>query len=278
MSNFLKEMSEAGSKLDSGGGLGLVGRTLVEFGFHGYPKVKGSGLDFWFAWRVANDVADMERAKLDCQAKLNEHKVDAQARFGIKVTIYKDALTGPYNGDMTEFIPKWSRDGIIYDMVFNTLIENDIPLNEVFYGQSAYKANPYNLSLGEAGKTAKDKDDNLFDPPRYPTLRVPVKVFKDEAAAKAFLEGQGGSTDNSKWSDTALATFGNEGPIESLQQEILKWVKEAKKGNHYSNDKETYPELPGKPTEGEAREYIANIYEGIEVEDIVTIENTLIPF
>jgi hypothetical protein len=273
-SDFLKQMSEAGSKLDSGGGLGCVGRILVEFGFHGYPKVKGSGLDFWFAWRPASDTNDMERAKADCQAKLNEHKADSQARFGIKITIFKDAFTGPYSRDLAEFIPEWSRDGIIYKMVLDTLMEHDIPVNQVFYGQAAYKADPYQVSLGEEGKTATDKDGNLFNPPRYPTIRVPVKIFKDEATAKAFMNDQGGSSDI-KWSEVAVKNFGAEGPNDSLQTEIVKWYEEAKAGRAYANDPATYAGLPDKPTENEAKEYICGCYnDHIEPGDI----DLMLPF
>lgn len=257
--DFLKQMSEAGKKFDSGGGIGCVGRILVEFGFHGYPKVKGSGLDFWFAWRPATDIDDMERAKLDCQAKLNEHKAEVQARFGMKITIFKDAFTGPYNRDLAEFIPEWSRNGLIYNTVLDMLMENEIPVNEVFYGQAIYKADPYQMSLGEAGKIATDKDGNLFDPPRYPTIRVPVKVFKDEAAAKTFVAEQGNSR-GIEWSEVAVANFGSEGPSDDLQAEIVKWYNEAKAGKPYANDATTYAGLPDKPTEDEAKEYICGCY------------------
>jgi hypothetical protein len=274
MSDFLKQMDEAGGKLDGGGsGLGCIGQMKVEFGFHGYPKIKGSGLDFWFAWRPASSVEDAERAKMDCEAKLKEHGVEAQARFGIKVTVFKEALTGPYNRDLAEFIAKWQRDS--YKMILDALNENDIPANKVFWGQTVSKANPYNVAKGEAGKTDTDQNDN----PRYPTIRVPVKAFENEAAAREFFNSQGGESDSTiQWSEAVKTAFGAEGPNETLQAEILKWYTEATKGNYYANDKENYPGLPGKPTESEAKEYIAGIYDGIEIEDIDTILDTFVPF
>lgn len=267
-SEFLKNLVEAGKALSGGGG-GIVSRVKVEFGFHQYV----SGHDYWSFFKPVESQEAMADVKAELVGRLQKAGCGDTPNFGVKVTIDKNVLSRdkPYKTDLQKFIPTWQEDA--FQLIYDAIESADLPIGKWFYGRVEYKANPYNVKQGEAGKTDEDQNGK----PCFPTIRVPTEKFADETAAKAAVTNKGSgssvSSDNSQWSQTAIESYGPDmSGLEKQTDEILKWLDEAKKGNAFNNDADNFP-LPTPPTPPNLKKYIAEIY-AIESSDV----DLLIPF
>lgn len=271
MREFLDQMREEGRKLSGGStSLGMVGKVLVQLGFHQY--IKGQNQDFWYYWAAVTTFDEMEAKAAEVNGKLRQDGASDNARFGVRVTVFKDVLSSdqPYKKDISEFTAEWQTES--FNLVSESIIENDLPLGEVFWGQVKPKANPFHVAKGEAGKTDKDQNGN----PRYPAIRVPVKKFANEAEARAFVEANGAkSSDNlPPFSDTAKANYPDLQSLVSCAEEIHLHLSKAQKGEAFMGDTENYP-LPKHPVKPDElppplpllKKYIAGIY-SIEASDI----------
>lgn len=180
ISDYLKEMEEAGAEFDSQSGAGIVGKIKIEFGFHMYVE----NHEFWEFWNVFGKPDEAQLAYSNTCKAITDIEGDVKGvRRGIKVTVYADVLSRdePYSTDLSAFTPSWQEGA--YQMITDSILENNMPLNDIFYGQVLYKANPYHVSLGEEGKTAEDQNGNSA----YPTVRVPVRMFKSKLQATNFV-------------------------------------------------------------------------------------------
>ncbi|MHC4752871.1 MAG: hypothetical protein ACYTFW_23750 [Planctomycetota bacterium] len=256
--DFLDRMRKAGEKYSGGGGGGVIGRIKVEFGLHRYV----AGHDFWSFWKPAADEAELVSVNEELVGRLQKAGCSDNPAFGVKVTIDKNVLgrDEPYKANLQEFIPAWQEDS--FEMIMNYLEEANLPTSEWFWGRVQYKANPHFVKQGEAGKKETDQNGN----PRFPSVRVPVEKFADEAAARASVTASDSSnvtSDDSKWSDLARKTFdGNMSALEKSEEEILAWVKNISEGKAM-----TGYELPSPLTPVTAKKQVAEIY-GIETSDI----------
>ncbi len=262
--DFLKRLKEEAEESGySGGGAGTVARIIIELGLHRYV----AGNEFWSFWKPLGDGEnEMARVGKELTDRLKNAGCADSPQFGAKITIKKDAIgRDPFKADLMEFIPDW-QDGfeLIVDAV-NTLA---LPFNEVFYGRFQYKPNPHFVKKGEAGKTEIDQKGVA----RYPSIRLPIEIFANEAVARAAAGGSPQTTSNTKWSHTAQASYPDVSEIENTSGEILAWFEKAKEGVAYNNDAENFP-LPVPPTPPALKKYIADLY-FLEPGDI----DMLIPF
>lgn len=263
---FLNKMREEGKKHSGGGGAGIVGRVLIEFGLHRYV----SGHDFWSFWKPTPDPDDVEDVKQELSGRLQQAGCGDSPNFGLKITIRKDVLgkDEPYKDDLKEFVPDWQEDS--FGLVCDAMEQGNLLVHEEFFGRVEYKANPYFVKQGEAGKKDKDQNGN----PRYPSVRVPVERFADEAAARAAVGGGSSSNGNTQWSAKAMEAFANdEAAIEGSATEAYTWYKKALEEKvPYNNDAANFP-LPSPPTPPNIKKYIATIY-SLEAADL----DQVIPF
>lgn len=266
---YLKDMDEKMAEFDNVPSLGIVGRVKVEFGFHCYIE----GNDFWKFYRGFSKPEDTQAAFLSAKEAVGNAGGDAKkVRPGICVTIYADVLSRdmPYAADLREFTPRWQESS--HNMILDAIRNSDLPVGEVFYGQVQYKANPYRVAQGEAGKVAKDRDDN----PAYPVVRVPVQKFANEQEAKDFV-GANSIADNDdtilpNFSELARSNYPDSDSLKSSAEEISVWLAKAHQGIALNNDAENFP-LPIPPTPGNLKKYIAAIYQ-IEASDIDLLQET----
>lgn len=261
MNDILREMHEAGQEFDGGQkGSGIVGRIKIEFGFHTYIENN----DFWAFWRPYKTPPDKDEAYASaCDAVTNAGGDLKQLRPGIKITVYADVLSRnePYAMDLMEFTPAWQEGA--YKMIYNSMLENELPFNDIFYGQVVYKANPYHVAKGEAGKTSEDQNGN----PAYPTVRVPVQKFANQKEAQDFV-GSLAVNNEPKFSQEALAYFGN---IETLMKnidDILHTLEDAKNGKEMQGSEYTFP---AKPNQFNIALYTAKTW-GITTDDLNILE------
>lgn len=234
----------------SGGGGGTVAKILLETGLHRYV----ANHEFWSFWKPISDDAEMVVIGEELKARLQEAGSTDNPIFGIKITIKKDALgRDPFKADLQEFIPEWQTDG--FELICDAIEKLDLPIGEMFYGRFQYKANPFAVKKGEAGKTETDQNGKA----RYPSIRVPIEKFANEAAAKeAAGSSSSGASVDSKWSDVARKNYPDLSVLAGLEGEILDWYKKAKEGTPYYNDAATYGEVPKAPPL--IKKYIADIY------------------
>jgi hypothetical protein len=264
--DFLNKMKKAGEKFSGGGGQGIIGRAKIEFGLHRYV----TGHDFWAFFKPTVSESEIDSVGKELQGRLREAGCNDEPAFGIKITIDKNILSRdePYKADLQEFIPAWQKDG--FDLVCDFIDKGSLPMNEFFYGRIQYKANPFSVKQGEAGKTETDQNGVA----RYPSIRIPVEKFANEAAARAAIGGTSNNqaASDSQWSDTARANYPDISSIDGLANEILAWLEKAKNGIAFNNDTESYP-LPNPATPPRLKRYIADIYD-VEASDI----DLLVPF
>lgn len=259
---FLKEMLEAGQRWIGGGGAGIVSQVKVEIGVHRYV----TGHDFWSFWKAAANKDDLARVGEEVEARLREAGCNDKPMLGIKVTIHKDVLSRdtPYKAHLQEFVPAWQADA--FELLVNHINEANLPFNEWFWGKVEYKANPYFVKQGEAGKKETDQNGN----PRYPSIRVPVEKYANEAAARAAVGGSSTSTsaaDNSQWSDTARKNYKDDlDDLAALASEVSEWYTKMVSGTPFANDAETYP-LPTPLTPPAIKQKLAGYYD-VETADI----------
>jgi hypothetical protein len=266
--DFLDRMRKKAddSGYSGGGGAGIVGRMMIEVGLHRYV----AGHDFWSFWKPIPDIEEMDVIGQELSARLQEAGSTDVPVFGLKITIKANVMgrDEPYKADLQEFIPEWQADS--FELIADSIEKNNLPIGEIFYGRAQYKANPFFVKKGEEGKTETDQNGKA----RYPSIRLPVEKFANEAAAKAAAGGSGSSANtNSQWSEKARATYPDLSVLEGFANEINEWLKKATQGIAYVNNAESYP-LPEVPiTPPKAKKYIADIYD-CEPADI----DMLIPF
>lgn len=259
---FLDSMLKAGEKWTGGGGSGVIGRIKIEIGLHRYV----AGHDFWSFWKAAADAADLDRVGEELTGRLRQAGCSDAPMLGIKVTIAKDVLSRdePYKADLQEFIPNWQKDA--FELLANHIHEASLPFGEWFYGKVEYKANPFFVKQGEAGKKETDQNGN----PRFPSIRVPVEKFANEAAARAAVGGgnaSGGSAvTNSEWSDTARKNYPDIKILTALGGEIATWYTKIMGGEPFAGDAENFP-LPSPLTPPNVKKQLAAAYD-VETADL----------
>jgi len=238
MSN-VKQIDEKMAEYDNVPSMGIVGEIKIEFGFHCYIE----GNDFWKFYRGFNKPEDTQAAFLSAKDAVENAGGDArQLRPGVCVKIYADVLSRdtPYAADLREFTPRWQEGA--YSMILDAI--GSLPIGEKFYGQVQYKANPYHVAKGEAGKTSEDREGN----PAYPTIRVPVQKFTKQEAID-FVAANSNTSNVSTISDAA----------QSNAQEILDNWAIAQQGNCPFPDTPEYtksfPLMPEKMTPPERKGY-----------------------
>jgi hypothetical protein len=260
--DFLDRIRKAGEKYSGSGGAGIIGRVIIETGLHRYV----AGHEFWSFWKPVLDDKEMDVIGSELSARLQQAGCSDEPVFGIKITVKADVLgrDEPYKSDLQEFVPAWQGDA--FELVCDAIEKGDLPIGEIFYGLVQYKANPFHVKKGEAGKTETDQNGKA----RFPSIRIPVEKFANEAAARAAASASGEqATTNSKWSETAQATYeGNMASLEDTADELLKYLELLKKGTPFPGY-----DLPQPLTPVSAKKQIAEIY-GIETTDI----DLLIPF
>lgn len=198
--NFLDRMKKQAdeSGYSGSGGGGTIARILLEVGLHRYV----AGHNFWSFWKpIGAAEGEMDRVGNELSERLLKAGSSELPMFGIKITIKKDVIgRDPFKADLQEFIPDW-QDG--YGLVVDAIKNLDLPIGETFYGKFQYKSNPYFVKKGEAaGKTETDQNGVA----RYPSIRLPIEKFSNEAAANeaaAKLAAGDSSSGNSasQWSD-----------------------------------------------------------------------------
>lgn len=262
MREFLDQMREEGQKATGGGGnLGIVGKVLVQFGVHHFV----AGHDFWEFWLKTKTHDEIPIRTAELAEKLKEVGITDSPNFGLRVTVFKDVLSreSPYKDNLVEFTEVWRKE--TYKVIEDSVFENGLPVGEVFWGQVQYRANPFHVAKGEAGKTDKDQQGN----PRFPSIRVPVRKFANEAEARAFVQASGAKGSGNSlppFSETAKANYPDLQSLVSCAEEIHLHLSKAQKGEAFMDDAENYP-LPTPPTPPNLKKYIANIY-SIEATDI----------
>jgi hypothetical protein len=262
MREFLDKMAEEGEKVSGGGSLGIVGKVLVQFGVHRFVE----GHEFWEYWLETKGPGEISDRATELAEKLRKIGVTDKPNFGIRVTVFRDVLSAasPYKKDLIEFTPKWQSDA--YKLIEDSVFENKLPVGEEFLGQVQYKPNPYHVAKGEAGKTDKDQEGN----PRWPSVRVPVRRFADEAEARAFVEANGTAKASQlpPFSETAKKNYPDlqSQSLMGLAEEIHGHLAKAQQGIPFMNDAENH-KLPEPATPPNLKAYIAGIYD-IEPGDI----------
>lgn len=252
--DFLGKMREQAKEGGYVGGGDTVAKILIEAGLHRYVV----NHDFWSFWKPLGDGDnEMKRVGEELKARLQEVGCNNSPVFGIKITVFKEVFgRDPFKADLQEFIPEWQADTI--DMISDALDTLGISIGKSFFGRFQYKSNPFHVKKGDTGKTETDKDGKAC----FPSIRLPVEKFANEAAARAAVGGSSANSD-SKWSDTARATFqDNMKSLEDSIQEIANWYRGVFKGEAMQG----YP-LPSPLTPVTVKKQIANAY-GIETSDI----------
>jgi uncharacterized protein YukE len=253
--DFINEMIKAGEKYSGVSGQGIISRVKIEFGLHRYV----AGHDFWSFWKPCISNKEVDSVGQELQGRLQQAGCTDLPAFGVKVTIDKNVLgrNEPYKADLQEFIPAWQGDS--FQMIMDYLDEGNLPMNEFFWGKVQYKANPFFVKQGEAGKKEIDQNGN----PRFPSVRVPVEKFASEEAAHAAAVGGGNSGSanvNSQWSQTAIDAYGpNMDTLDQLANEINECLTNATNGIPFNDDPKNFP-LPKPPTPPNLKKYVADIY------------------
>lgn len=269
MSNeFLKQMDKAGEKYSGSGGQGIVGRILIEFGFHRWV----SGHEFWNFWKPVAKLEEMDTIADEVNARLLKAGNTEGPSFGIKVTVKKDVLSRdePYKADLLEFTPKW-QDG--YQLLLGSMETANLPVGEVFYGRVQYKANPHFVKMGESGKKETDQNGN----PRYPSLRVPTEKFANEQVARDAVGDSGSSATNStsgQYSDMVYENYDSESAFELNFEHIKAYYKMMTEENVKPFD--AAPDFSGPWIEPKIKQYLAKMYV-CETPDIDLVLSSDIP-
>lgn len=201
--DFLDRMRKAGEKYSGGTGAGIIGRVLIETGLHRYV----TGHEFWSFWKPVLDEKEIDTIGSELSKRLQEAGCTDEPTFGIKITIKADVLskTEPYKADLQEFIPAWQEDA--FNLICDAIEKANLPVGEIFFGQVQYKANPFHVKKGNAGKTEIDQNGKA----RFPSIRLPVEKFANEAEARAAAGGSSGASasasTSSQWSDTLRSNY-----------------------------------------------------------------------
>jgi len=286
--DFLDEALKEGQSHVSTRGIGAIGSIKIEMGYHLCPK----GHKFWDFWKpilheknlkeeseaaIEKKLKEASKAAFDsCKEKLKAAGYNEGPKFGVKITLYADILSGDhYRADRQEFNEPWTDAG---KMIIESMGDNEFPTNQVFYGQVKSVPDPYKVKQGDSGKTAKDKDGNLFNPPRFPNILVPVLKFGTKQEALDFITANGGVNDNNNdlpnFSELAKSNYPDLNSLQSSAEEINEWLAKAHQGIEFNNNADGFP-LPVPPTPANLKKYIAAIYQ-IEAGDINLLQE--IPF
>jgi hypothetical protein len=250
--DFLNKMREAGEKYSEDPVFLTVAKMRIQLGYSGF--VTGERPANFF--KPYGDPKDAKRVSDEVSERLSEVGSKRAAVFAVLFDIPEETNTGAkVDWDIKQVAFVSNDDESEYQIFFSALAEGDFPINEWFWG--SYK----NLVVGEYEKDGETKK-------RY--LSVPVEKFANEAAARAAASASGEqATTNSKWSETAQATYeGNMASLEDTADELLKYLELLKKGTPFPGY-----DLPQPLTPVSAKKQIAEIY-GIETTDI----DLLIPF
>ncbi|MHA1942451.1 MAG: hypothetical protein ACW97P_12155, partial [Candidatus Hodarchaeales archaeon] len=88
--DFLREMKKAGEAYSGGGGQGIVGPIMIEFGLHRYV----TGHEFWSFWKATSAPEEVNVIGEELQARLQAAGCSDAPSFGLRVTIKKNVLNG----------------------------------------------------------------------------------------------------------------------------------------------------------------------------------------
>lgn len=179
MSDFWTQIEEELERVKSGGG--IVGKVRVESGL----KVFVSGMaqeDTFFPCMPNNKTPAMAKAK-----KLGE------PQFGIQIRAFKEfCVKGgepvTWKDDRFFFTGIWT--SACSEVVLPSIKQFDIDAPWEGWAKIGFKADPFRVAQGEAGKVDTDAEGN----PRYPQIAYIAEVYKtkEEAFAAAMGAGAGG--------------------------------------------------------------------------------------
>ncbi len=268
---FLDKMDEAGDEFDSGGSsIGTVGRMKIEFGLHHYSENYSS--EYWKFWRPYKSPQETQSAYSSAKEAMELAGEDVKMlQNGLKVTVFSEGiLAGNAKVDLSKFCAKWKDAG---KLILESARKEQLPINDIFYGQVKYTSDPYFVSLGEDGKTKEYDGKKMF-----PTFMLPVQKFANKQEAAAFVESNQPEpmafVDSNTYSDKAMTQF-TARRLEMCAVDIFEDVRSAYSGAPNEMAKEV--DLPIKPEtsnprvmrlyEDEILVYVANVW-GIEGEDI----------
>jgi hypothetical protein len=254
---FLDAMRKAGEKYSEEIVFLTVARMRIQFGYSGL--VAGERAANFF--KPFGNPEDAKRVSDEVTARLKEIGSKREAVLAILLDIPEETNSGEkVTWDMEQVTFISNKEDSEWQILFNALEENDIPIDEWFWG--SYK----NEVVGEYERDGETKK-------RY--LSIPVEKFDDETAAQAASNQATGSS-TSQWSEKARATYDDMNKLEGMADEILAWFRKAQEGIPFGNDAESYP-LPEEATLPKLKKYIANHYD-IEPSDIDILSSLVIPF
>lgn len=198
---------------ESAGG-GVIGRMKVEFGYKVFP-IGLTGEDVFKTFFPIIVPTKDGRAKVREKARafaVENGEENPRPRHAAGLTMYKAPHTVTLSGEDVEWnfnqlkvVPLWTIDKgpSAAKLFMDAVTEHKVPINEDFYGRVTWRPDPYQESLGEAGKTEKDQEGNL----RVPLIAIIAETFPDkssmQAAAEAYAANAPGDngTGSYPWAD-----------------------------------------------------------------------------
>jgi len=209
------------------GGGGVIGKMRLDLGYKVYiAGMTGEDL-FKTFFPVANPTGEARALGLATAKAFGQaNGATKNPQWVVCLTMEKDECVN-LSGEAVEWshnqqktVPLWTKhvDGPSAAKLFMEKAQaNRIPMNEPFYGRVAWVNDPYKESLGEAGKTDKDRDGTTM---RFPTVAVIEDVYKSKesaqaAAAKFAAEAPGATAEEGAaiqypWGDEFPGSWGDD--------------------------------------------------------------------
>jgi len=202
--SFFEQMNEAqaqAEKVFDGGGGGIVANCTICTGYKVYAKGTAQE-DSWFPFSLGDTEAHEQAQVLAKKFAIEQNAfqvisgkqtTNPNVHLGVTIIAYRDGAlsagqSAEWQVDRHFFTPmpkKWmqvSQPNAFRDVVAPSLTEHGIlvfPWNG--WCRITMTADPYKVSLGDAGMTDEDKQKN----PRFPLVFYVGDVYENEDAAKA---------------------------------------------------------------------------------------------
>lgn len=213
------DQAQKGAQEEGGLGKPVIARGRVDLGYFAFaPGFSGEDRkECIFLPKSGKD--GREKARLAAQKLCQDNGKNADsARWCIITTIYQNEAMyadgneiDTWNGDQVDPIPLWpvwdkqgkrreepSAGGLIWDAVNSLKLDG----GKDFYGLFGWQADPYKLSLGEAGKTKESRsgDDDTVTM-QYPVVCVVQEVFANKGAAAKAVGTPAVASDGYTWAE-----------------------------------------------------------------------------
>jgi len=178
VNDYLDQMDEKEDYEKSS--IGIVREIKIETGWHGYEK--GCGHDFWKYWRPFDlksekSGEEMKTAYLSSKDMLESDGLEKNPAKSFKITTYPDSAD---KNEMRDLYAVWMED--VFALISKSVRDNNLPLNEKFWGRVSFVPDPNAVAKGEEGKTEEYEGRKT-----YPNIRVPVQKFANEQEALDFV-------------------------------------------------------------------------------------------